>query len=74
MGDCFGGRGDVHHVELEQQVDGDRHTHSVLLISMLLEILTEDVVFRGMEEYYTFSVVGDEEILSDANVEFDSCV
>ena len=62
----------MHHPELEQQVDGDRHTHSVLLISMLLEILTEDVVFRGMEEYFTFSVVGDEEILS--NVEFDSCV
>ena len=62
----------MHHPELEQQVDGDRHTHSVLLISMLLETLTEDAVFRGMEENFTFSVVGDEEILS--NVEFDSCV
>ena len=62
----------MHHAELEQQVDGDRHTHSVLLISMLLETLTEDAVFRGMEENFTFSVVGDEEILS--NVEFDSCV
>ena len=62
----------MHHPELEQQVDGDRHTHSVLLISMLLETLTEDAVFRGMEKNFTFSVVGDEEILS--NVEFDSCV
>lgn len=62
----------MHHAELEQQVDGDRHTHSVLLISMLLGTLTEDAVFRGMEENFTFSVVGDEEILS--NVEFDSCV
>ena len=62
----------MHHPELEQQVDGDRHTHSVLLISMLLGTLTEDAVFRGMEENFTFSVVGDEEILS--NVEFDSCV
>ena len=62
----------MHHPELEQQVDGDRHTHSVLLIYMLLGTLTEDAVFRGMEENFTFSVVGDEEILS--NVEFDSCV
>ena len=52
MGDCFGGRGDVHHVELEQQVDGDRRTHSVLNISIVLEMLTKSVfrvTLRGVK-------------------------
>ena len=44
----------MHHPELEQQVDGDRRTHSVLIISMLLEILTEDVVFRGWKSIILF--------------------